>query len=134
MWAPLPHAYATEGHTNMVAEASTRRTDEQLKSILYETENSTVNGVQGGLLCEVATFRLAIEKAARFGVVALIRGRPAQIVLLSGQINKLTNLEVESKISLWLSVAAFASETADDFDGPLPALIPNGAVHREAMA
>jgi hypothetical protein len=133
----LPDAHATEGHTNMVAEASTRRTDEKLVSILSETANWIVNGVQGVVLCEVATLRLAIEKAARFDargrdVVALIRGRPAQIVVLSGQVRKSTNLQVEAKTSPRRRVAAFTSETAGDFDGPLPALIPNGVVYREA--
>jgi hypothetical protein len=123
----------------MVAETSTRRSDEKLESILYETANWTVNGVQGVVLCEVASLRLAIEKAAQFAargreVVALIRGRPAEIVVLSGQVWKLTNLEVESQTPPWPRVAAFTSETANDFDGPLPALMPSGAVYREAMA
>jgi hypothetical protein len=123
----------------MVAEPSTRRTDEQLESILSETANWIINGVQSVVLREVAILRLAIEKAARFDargreIVAFMRGRPAEIVLLSGQIPKLTNLEVESQISPWPRVAASASEIADDFDGPSPALRPNGAVYREAMA
>jgi hypothetical protein len=135
----LPDAYATEGHMNMVAEAFTRRRDEQLESIHYETANWTVNGVQGVVLCEVASLRFAIEKAAQFAargreVVELIRGRPAKIMVLSGQVWKLTNLKVKSQTSPWPHVAAFTSETADDFDDPLPALMPNSAVYREAEA
>jgi len=113
------------------------RSGEQLESIRYETANQTVNDVQGMVLCEVAALQLTIEKAGQFTVrgrevVALIRGRPAEIVVLSGQVRKLTNLEVESQISPWPRVATCTGETADNFDGPLPALIPNGAVYREA--
>jgi hypothetical protein len=123
----------------MFAEASTRRSDEQLESILYERANWTVNGVLGVVPCEVPSLRLAIENSAQFaargrGVVALIRGRSAEIAVLSGQVRKLTNLEVESQISPWPRVAVFTSQTADDFDGPLPALMPNGVVYREATA
>jgi hypothetical protein len=123
----------------MVAAASTRRSDGQLESIRYETANQTVNGVQGMVLCEVATLQLAIEKAARFAVrvrevVALRRGRPAEIVVLAGQFRKLTRLEVGWQISSWPRVAALTSESADDFDGPLLALMPNCAVYREATA
>jgi len=96
----------------MVAETSTRRSDEQLESILYETANCSVNVVQGAVLREVAGLRLAIENAGQFAaggreVVALIGGRPAEIVVFSGQVRKLTNLEVESQISSWPCVAAF---------------------------
>ena len=96
-----------------------------------------MNGVQSVVLCEVASFRLGMEKAGQFAVrgrevVALIRGRPAEIVGLSGEVGKLTNLEVESPISPWTRLATCTGETADNFDGPLPAFIPNGAVYREA--
>jgi hypothetical protein len=121
----------------MVAEASTRRMDEQLESILYETANWIVNDVQGMVLCDIASLRLGMDKAGQFAVrgrevVALIHGRPAEIVGLSGEVGKLTHLEVESPISPWPRVATCIGETADNSDGPLPALIPNGAVYREA--
>jgi hypothetical protein len=121
----------------MVAETSTRRTDEQLESIFYATPNWTVNGIQGVVLCEVASLRLAIENVAQFAargreVVALIRGRPVEIVVLSDQVRTLTTRGIEAQISPWLRIAVFTSETADDLDGPLPALMPNGVVYREA--
>src|SRR5580698_4278647 len=77
----LPDALATERHTKMVAETSTCSSDGQLESILDETANWTVNGTHGVVLCEVASLRLAIAKAAQFAatgreVVALMRRRP----------------------------------------------------------
>jgi hypothetical protein len=80
----------------MVAERSTSRGDEQLEFILHETANWTVNGSQGVVLCEVASLRLALDKATEFSargreVVALIRRCSPEIVVLSDQIRKITN-------------------------------------------
>jgi hypothetical protein len=121
----------------MVAEASIGRSGEQLKFILCEAANWTVNAVHGMVLCEAANLRLAIGKAVHFAArgqefVAIIPGRAVKTAVLPGQNWKLTNLEGESVISPLPRVAAFISETADGFDGPRPALMPNGAIYREA--
>jgi hypothetical protein len=92
----LPNAHVTEGRTNMVAEGSTSRSDEQLEFILHETANWTVNGSQDVVLCEVASLRLALDKATQFSargreVVALSRRCSPEIVVLSDQIRKITN-------------------------------------------
>jgi hypothetical protein len=88
----------------MVAMTSRRRSDEQLEFVLYETANWMVYGGQGLVLCEVASLRLAIEKAAEFAargreVVAVVRRPSAEIVVFSGQLRKLTNLLSESRNS-----------------------------------
>jgi hypothetical protein len=123
----------------MVAVSSSRRSDEHLQSILYETANWTVNGAQGMVLCEVASLRLAIEKATQLAakgreVVAFMCRRPAEIVVLSGQVRKLTNLLVESRISSSPGVADFLSKAVNGFDISLPVLMPNGANYHEVTA
>jgi hypothetical protein len=80
----------------MTAEISNRRSDGQLGLILYETANWMVAGPQGMVLGEVASLRIAIEMAEDFTavgreVVALVRGRPTEIVVFSGQAWKLTD-------------------------------------------
>jgi hypothetical protein len=82
----------------MVAITPNRRSDEQPGPILCETANRTANGVQG-----VVAGVTAIEKAAKFTasaheVVAVVR-RPPEIVTLSGQLRKLTNLLSDSQNS-----------------------------------
>jgi hypothetical protein len=124
---------------NVIANISTSRSDDQLESGLYETANWTVNGVQGVVLCEVASLRLAIEKAGQFAamgreVVALMRRRPPEIVVLPAQVRKLTNLLPASQVASGSRVAVFTIETADNSNGSLPRLKPNGAVHRAAAA
>jgi hypothetical protein len=123
----------------MVAETSTRRSDEQLESTLHETANWTVYGLQGVALCEVASLRLAIEKAAQFAamgreVVALMHRRPPEMVVLSGQARKLMNLLVESQVSSSPFVGAIISRTVNGSDRPPPVLMPNGAAYHEATA
>jgi hypothetical protein len=98
-----------------------------------------VNSVQGMVLCEVASLRLAIEKAAQLvakgqEVFALMRRRPPQIVVLSGQARKLTNLLVESRVSSSQCVAAFINKAVKGFEIDPPVLMPNGAAHHEATA
>jgi hypothetical protein len=87
----------------MVAEISDRRSDGQLGLILHETAAWRVIGPQGVVFCEVASLRIALDKAVRFaargrGIVALVRGRPAEIVVFSRQVwtlaNHLSELEV----------------------------------------
>lgn len=78
----------------MTAKISTRLGDGQLELILYETANWTVRGPQGIILCEVASLRLAIDIAVTFidrgrAVVALVRGRAADIVVFSSQFLKI---------------------------------------------
>jgi hypothetical protein len=123
----------------MIAITSTRRSDEQLESVLYETANWTVNGVRGVILCEVVSLRLAIAKATQFAVmgrevVALMRGRPAEIVVLSDQVRILTSRLTESEVSPKPRVAAFINETIDDFEDLLPGLMLNGAACHEVVA
>jgi hypothetical protein len=133
----LSDAQVTQGHRDMVAETSTRGSDEHLESILYETANWTVNGAHGVVLCEVVTLRLAFEKAAQFAargrkVVALMRSRPPEIVVLSGQLRKLMNLLVESGVSPETGVKASINEIIGGFDNERPILIPHGAGGRDA--
>lgn len=123
----------------MISKNSTHRSDEQLESRLYETANWTVNGVQGVVLCEVASLHLAIKKAAQFAamgreVVAIMRRRPPEIVVLAGQVRKLMNMlvEVEAPVSPVRRVAAFLGETEDGAGARLPAFMPSGAVDPEA--
>jgi hypothetical protein len=123
----------------MIPEIITRRSDEQLEFILYETANWTVHRAQGVAFHEVASPRLVIEKAAQFApigreIVAPMRTCPPEIVVSSGQVQKLTNLLVESQVSPWPRVAAVIIDTADGCDGPLSELMPNGAFYHDAMA
>jgi len=133
----LPVAHATVGRTNMVAETSICRGDEQQKSTRYRTANWTKYGVQDEVLCSVVSLHLAIKKAAQLAAhgpenFALIcRGR-AEVVVLSGQAWKLPKLPVESRFSQWPRSAAVIIETAVDYRGPLLASMSNGAVYREA--
>jgi hypothetical protein len=47
-------------------EASSRRTDEQLAAILYETSTWSVNGASGEVLCTAASLRHAFQKAEEY--------------------------------------------------------------------
>jgi hypothetical protein len=114
----------------MVADASTRGSDEQTEFKLCETANWAVNGVNGVAFWEVASLRPALGKAVHF---ADRRGQP-ELAVLPGQNWKLTNFEFESRMSPLPRVAAFTSEAADGCDGPLPALMQNGTIYREATA
>jgi len=121
----------------MIPEIITCRRDKQLEFILYETVNWTVNGAHGVAFHEVASPRLAIEKATQLAargreVVAFTRTRPLKLGA-PDQVRKLTNLLVESLVSPWPRVAAVIIDTADGYDDPLSALMPNGAVYREAI-
>jgi len=118
----------------MVAATFTCRDDEQLGSTRYETANWTKNDV----LCSVVTLRLTIEKATQFTahgreVIALMCKGRSDIVALPGHAWKLTSLCVEPQASQGPRVGALIIETADGCDGPLTALIPNGALCREAI-
>jgi hypothetical protein len=78
----------------MIDRTSTRRSDEHLACILYETENWTVNGPDGRILCEVASLHCAVGRAVEFGamgyrIVALVRKHGPEIVVFSGQMHKL---------------------------------------------
>jgi hypothetical protein len=133
----LPVAHATVGRTNMVAETSICRGDEQQKSTRYRTASWTKYGVRDEVLCSVVSLLLAIKKAARLAAhgpesFALIcRGR-AEVVVLSGQARNFPSLPVEPQVSQWPRVTAIIIETADGYHGPLLALMSNGAVYREA--
>src|SRR5476649_1324126 len=93
---------ATARYRGMVAKTSTLRSDGQLTFLLHETANWTVNGGQGAVLCEVASLRLAAEKAVEFAllgreVVTLMRRRSPEIIVLSDQVRILTNHPLRSR-------------------------------------
>jgi hypothetical protein len=121
----------------MVAVASTRRSDEQLKFLLYETANWTVIASQGVVLCEVASLRLALEKAGDFVgrggvVIALICKRFPRIVILSDQV---WNMESRLAPSLgWTRPRAIASENESTarFDAAPSVLIDTDVIYLEA--
>jgi hypothetical protein len=78
----------------MIKRTSNRRSDEQLASILHETARWTVIGQQGKILHETASLHCALEQAAEFAasgkrVVALVRREQPEIVVFSGQFQKL---------------------------------------------
>jgi hypothetical protein len=94
----------------MYAKIPNRRTDDHLGLILHETANWTVNGRNGVALCEVASLRLAIDKAANFTamgrqVVALVRRRPVELVVFAGQIQKLTERLSDQKAGHYVAKA-----------------------------
>jgi hypothetical protein len=121
----------------MVAMTCTRRSDEQLACMLYDTANWIMNGDQGVVLCEVASLQLAIEKAVEFTflgreVVALMRRRSPEIVVLSDQIRKLTNCPRQSLGLTGPHVAGPVNEIAE---GGVPSiLIATHVVTFEAAA
>ena len=133
----FPVAHATVGHTNMVAETSICRGNEQHNSTCHRTENWTKYGVRDLVLRSVASLRLPIENAAPFAangrdVIALKNRGHSEIVVLPSQTRKSPKLPVGSQGSQWPHVAAVIIEPADGCDGPLSALMPNGAIWREA--
>ena len=84
----------------MIDRTSTRRSDEQLWLILYETANWAVTGTRGVVLCEVASLRCAVEKAAEFGalghrVVGLVRRARPETVVFSAQFQRLIGKCIE---------------------------------------
>jgi hypothetical protein len=87
----------TEGTAKMVAGTSSRRSDAELESILYETASWKVMGFQGNVYCEVASLQLAIDAVKLLGdkgreVAALVRRCPAKVTVFPGQIAKLAKL------------------------------------------
>jgi hypothetical protein len=80
----------------MINRATTRRSDEQLAAILYETARWTVTGRLGEIIGEVASLRCAVERAAELGaighrVVAFVRGSSPEIVVFAAQIQRLAS-------------------------------------------
>jgi hypothetical protein len=78
----------------MMDRTSTRRSDEQLTCMLYETANWTVTGRKGAVLCEMASLHCAVYRVVELGalgqpIVALVRGAPPVVIVFSGQIRKL---------------------------------------------
>lgn len=78
----------------MVSVLSNRRSDEQLEAMLCETGHWVVNGRQGRALCQVATLRQAIDRAAEFSasgavVIAICRLPSDNIVVFAEQIDRL---------------------------------------------
>ena len=100
----------------MINRTSTRRDDEQLVFILYETASWTLKGRLGELMGEVASLRCAVEQAARLGalghrVVAFVRGSPPEIVVFSAQIQRLL-IECEAPLDWPPALYAIASMKA----------------------
>jgi hypothetical protein len=88
----------------MVATTSDRPSNGQLERILYETANWTVNGFQGLIFCEVASLRLALDRASELSsrgkrVVALVRKRPTKTVVFSAQFRTLEDHFSEPLVS-----------------------------------
>jgi hypothetical protein len=115
----------------MVVMTSTRQSDQQLQAILHETANWTVYGVHGVVLCEVASLKLAMQKTAELTargreVVALMRRRPPEIVVLSGQVTQLANRLSEQRDVRGIQAG---NKTVGEFDDLLTASVP---VYREA--
>jgi hypothetical protein len=73
---------------------SSRRTDEQLQAIMWETGHWAVSGQQGRVLCFAASLARAIDRAAEFAasdaiVIALRRLPSDDIIIFAGQIERL---------------------------------------------
>jgi hypothetical protein len=80
----------------MINRLLTRRSDEQLAFILYETARWTVKGHLGAIIGEVASLRCAVDRAAELGavghdVLAFVRGTSSEIVVFSAQIQRLAS-------------------------------------------
>ena len=74
----------------------TRRSDDELAFILYETARWTVKGRLGNVISEVASLRCAVDRAVELGaighrVVACVRSSPSEIVVFSAQIKRLAS-------------------------------------------
>jgi hypothetical protein len=122
----------------MATITSTRRSDEQLELMLYEVANWTVQGVQGVVLSELASLRLAIERAVEFAtrereVIALMHRRPPEIVVLSDQLQKLKDLLVQSPATPTPLVAVSANETAGYFFSIRSAMSASDMIYLEAV-
>jgi hypothetical protein len=95
---PVPEPSFSEAQgtkaTLMINRATTRRGDEQLAAILYETASWTVKGRHGAVIGEVASLRCADEQAVEIGgigprIVAFVRSSPSEIVVFAAQIQRL---------------------------------------------
>jgi hypothetical protein len=107
-------------------------------SLLHEAANWTVNGVQGAVLCEIASLRLAIDRAMEFAalgreVVTLMRRRSPEIIVLSDQVRMLTNHLLRSLGSSGRHVAVYMNETNDGFGGVPSVLIETNTIYLEAV-
>jgi hypothetical protein len=118
--------------------ASTRCSDEQLD--FFASRDGELNGERrsGPGLCDVASLRLAINKAIEFaavgrGVVALMRRRIPLIVVLSDQVRMLANRPALSQGSSGRRVAAAVNETNDGFGGVPSVLIETSTIYLEAV-
>jgi hypothetical protein len=84
----------------MINRTPTRRSDEQLATILYETARWTVKGRGGAVLFEVASLQCAVDRAVEVGaigqrIVAFVRRSPSEIVVFSAQIQRLAGEEAD---------------------------------------
>lgn len=80
-----------------------RRSDEQLKAILFEAAIWTVNGRNGAVLCTAPSLGRALERAADFAasgavVVALCRLPNDDIIVFAAQADRLRELPADEVI------------------------------------
>ena len=73
---------------------SSRRTDDQLEAIRFETGSWVVNGARGETLCSAASLERSLERASDYAasgarVVAISRISADPIVVFPGQIERL---------------------------------------------
>lgn len=113
---------------------SSGHSDAHLESILFETVNWSVIGDHGVDLCEVASLRLAIDKAVQFAaggraVVALMRRQRPEIVVLPGQVQELTKMLVALRNSSSPRGAVFMGRTENGSDRPPPVLTAFAAAY-----
>ena len=81
-----------------------RRTDEQLEAILFETATWTVNGRNGQTLCTAPSLRRALERAADFAasgavVVAVCRMPGDNVIVFEAQADRLRQLVAEREVA-----------------------------------
>ena len=79
---------------------STRGSDEGLATILYATDDWTVNGTRGMVFCDVAGLRSAVQRAAELAsaghhIIAIVRRPPTETNLFWDQIVRLADRVVE---------------------------------------
>jgi hypothetical protein len=73
---------------------STRGADEGLTTILYATDDWTVNGTRGMVFCDVSGLRSAVERAAELAsvgnhIIAIVRRPPTETYVVWDQIVRL---------------------------------------------
>jgi len=78
----------------MSDRTSTRGSNEGLTTILYETDDSMLDGTRGMALCDVASLGYAVERAVELAsvghhIIAIVRRSPKEINVFWDQIVRL---------------------------------------------